>query len=568
MRRSILLLLTVAATTTACSKDSTGPAKSTPTISSVSPTEGTAGTEVAISGSSFSANDVQVYFGDLQSPRATLDGGTLYALAPAGVTEGTSYDVRVVNGDGGSATLTSAFQAVAPTTVRINGVSRPTGLRGMTIIIDGDAFGDSLGLSDGKVLFTDGTGAPVEAPVVDTANDWTNEFIVTAVPSGAADTSWVWVQTATGASDSIQFLITSEGSFSPSAINWTATTSLPQPLQGLGATFVPIVNGQSPANYVFAVAGADTQNVATDVAYRATVAQTGALDTWTELPALPAPRAYQATAAATAYTAALDTTTAGAYLYALGGVDSTGATVNTVYYAPVDLNGDVGAWAETTPLPQPLHSSGVVLFRGYLYLVGGADSTHTAVSDVYRIQVNPDGTLGSSWEPLASLPAPSAYGALVSFGPYLYAIGGDTATALPVTATQSGTETSAVYLARINLRTGGLANAGWSATQAMGKTRSKDSAIFSGGSLFVTSGLYAGNAGSSENTFAQLLNDGTLNPWQGATGAETILTALGYSLYNEAAITFIDANGTGHVLVLGGARRDMEGTPSAGVVYY
>lgn len=567
MRRSIILLLAVASAA-ACSKDTTGPAKSTPVISSVSPAEGTAGTEVAISGSSFSANDVQVYFGDLASPRAVLDGGTLYALAPAGVTEGTSYDVRVVNGDGGTATLTAAFQAVAPTTVRINGVSRPTGLRGMTIIIDGTAFGDSLALAAGKVFFTDGTGAPVQAPVVDTANDWTNEFIVTAVPSAAADTSWVWVQTATGASDSIQFLITSEGSFSPSAINWTATTPLPQPLQGLGATFVPIVNGQNPANYVFAVAGADTQNVATSVAYRATVAQTGALDTWSELPALPAPRAYQATAAATAFTAALDTTTTGAYLYALGGVDSTGATVSTVYYAPVDLNGDVGNWAETTPLPQPLHSSGVVLFRGYLYLVGGADSTHTAVSDVYRIQVNPDGTLGPSWEPLASLPTPAAYGALVSFGPYLYSIGGDTGTALPVTATQSGTETGAVFLARINLRTGGINDAGWSTTQAMGKTRSKDSAIFGGGSLFVTSGLYAGNAGSSENTFAQLLNDGTLNPWQGATGAETIATALGYSLYNEAAITFIDSNGTGHVLVLGGARTDMEGTPSASVVYY
>ncbi|MEJ2214983.1 MAG: kelch repeat-containing protein [Gemmatimonadota bacterium] len=566
MRRSIFLLVAVAVTA-ACSKDSTGP-KSTPVINSVAPAQGTAGTEVAISGSSFSAGDVQVFFDDLPSPRAVLEGGTLYALAPEGITEGTTYDVRVVNGDGGEATLTAAYEAVAPTAVRINGVSLPTGLRGMTIIIDGDAFGDSLALSAGKVFFTDGTGSPVEAPVVDTANDWTDKFIVTSVPSAAADTSWVWVQTATGVSDSIQFLITAQGSFSPSAINWTTTTPLPQPLQGLGATFVPVESGQSPANYVFAVAGADTQNVATDVAFRATVAQTGALGAWTELPPLPAPRAYQATAAATAYTAALDTTTTGAYLYALGGVDSTGATVNTVYYAQVDLNGDVGSWAETTPLPQPLHSSGVVLFRGYLYLVGGADSTHTAVPDVYRIPVNTDGTLGASWEQLASLPAPSAYGSLVSFGPYLYAIGGDSATVLPVTAAQSGTETSAVYLARINLRTGSLTDAGWSATAAMGKTRSKHSAIFSGGSLLVTSGLYAGNAGSSENTFAQLLNDGTLNPWQGATGAETIATELGYSLYNQAAITFIDSNGIGHVLVLGGARTDMEGTPSASVVYY
>ena len=64
------------------------------------------------------------------------------------------------------------------------------------------------------------------------------------------------------------------------------------------------------------------------------------------------------------------------------------------------------------------------------------------------------------------------------------------------------------------------------------------------------------------------MSDGTLEPWQGATGSDIISNELGYSIYNQAAITFIDQNGAGHVLVLGGARRDSEGTPSAGVVYY
>jgi hypothetical protein len=42
----------------------------------------------------------------------------------------------------------------------------------------------------------------------------------------------------------------------------------------------------------------------------------------------------------------------------------------------------------------------------------------------------------------------------------------------------------------------------------------------------------------------------------------------GYDLYNEAAISFVDATGKGHVLVLGGAKRQQPGRASLGVVYY
>jgi hypothetical protein len=87
--------------------------------------------------------------------------------------------------------------------------------------------------------------------------------------------------------------------------------------------------------------------------------------------ALPAARAYHATAAASAYTAALDTTTTGGWLYALGGVDSTGATVNTAWYAKVALDGSVGTWRTTTPLPGGLHSAARSSFAAW-YLVGGA----------------------------------------------------------------------------------------------------------------------------------------------------------------------------------------------------
>ena len=540
-----------------------------PSVDAVSPDHGTIGTEVRIDGQNFVEDSVRVFFGDLEAARVLLEAGSLFAIAPEGLTADETYDVRVVNRNIAADTAAAAFAVTPPEAIRINGVTKPTGLHGMTIILDGDALGDSLAISGGKIFFTDINGSPVEAVVADTANDWTNTFAVSSVPAETADTSWVWVETATGVSDSIQFLITQEGSFSPSVLDWTPTTSLPQPLQGLGAVFVPIEEGPSPANYVMTVGGADTLNVATDVVYGATVAQSGALGaSWTSLTPLPEKRAYHTTAAATAFTAALDTTTTGAFLYAIGGVDTLGAAVNTVYFAEVDLAGNVGIWTETTPLPEPLHSAGAMLFRGYLYLAGGADATNAAVDSFYRIKVNADGTLGDSWDPLPSLVEPSAYATVTSFGPFVYVIGGETGTSAPVLSTQTGTESAATHLARINIRTAGLTDAGWLTTEPMAKTRSKHSGLFSGGSLFVTSGIYAGTPGSSENTYANLLNDGTIEPWQGATGADIIANELGYSIYNQASITFIDQNGTGHVLVLGGARIDMEGVPSDGVVYY
>jgi hypothetical protein len=388
------------------------------------------------------------------------------------------------------------------------------------------------------------------------------------VPQGVSDTSWIWVETATGVSDSVEFRLIQSGTFSPSLINWTTTTALPQALQGLGATFVPVEEGSAPANYVFVAGGADTLELATDVVYRSTVQQSGALGAeWATLPALPEARAYHAMAAATAFTAALDTTTTGAYLYVIGGVDTAGTATSTVFVGHVDLAGELTAWSTTEPLPVPLHSASAALFRGFMYVTGGAGTDDIPVSTTYRAPINEDGTLGA-WTELTALPGPRAYHSFLNFGPYLYLVGGDSAATPAVQATTSGTELSTAYLGRINLRNGDLTDAGWAATSAMGKARSKHSTVFAGGALLATSGIYAGQPGSSENTSSDILSDGTLDSWTGATGSETIDVELGYSLYNQAAVTFIDADGTGHVLVLGGARRDIEGQPSSAVVYY
>jgi hypothetical protein len=570
MRRTTFLL-TAVLVMVGCG-DGTGPSGVgiPPVLDSVAPATGTYGTEVRIYGSAFDGDSVEVFFGGLSSPRVLLEAGSVFALVPDALPSGSTHDIRVINRGNAHHTLTAAFEIVEPTALRINGVSKPTGLVGMTIIIDGRAFGDSLQLSQGKVVFTDAAGAPVEAVIANPADDWTDSFIVTSVPHGVADTSMVWVETATGVSNAIEFKLIQAGVFSPSTINWTTTTPLPQALQGLGAVFVPVEEGATQANYIFTIGGANSAAVPTTAVYRAIVEQTGAIGPqWDDVSPLPEARAYHASVAATGYTAALDTTTTAAYLYAFGGQDADGVAAASAYYAHVGLDGAVGGWQAGTPLPEPIYGAGAVMFRGYVYLVGGQNSAGVALTSSYRARIFGDGSL-SPWETLASLPRASAFGALVNFGPYIYSVGGDAVGVPAIRSTGTGNESSDVYLVRLNLRTGGFQSEGWIKTEGMAKGRSKHNTAVGGGALFTTSGIYSGQPGSSENTYASFLSGGAglVTPWQGATGSDIIANALGYSIYNQAAVYFIDQDGTGHVLVLGGARRDQEGVPSNRVVYY
>src|SRR5439155_24374505 len=150
-----------------------------PVADSINPARGTVGTIVRVIGSAFS-DSARVFFNGLQSPKVEHQGNQLFVTAPEGLILGTAYDLRVVNRDGGADTLPAAFRAVAPSVSRVNGVTKPAGLIGMTVLIEGDAFGD---YRHGKVFFAGAGGVPIQATIADTINDWTNGYIVTAVPS-------------------------------------------------------------------------------------------------------------------------------------------------------------------------------------------------------------------------------------------------------------------------------------------------------------------------------------------------------------------------------------------------
>ncbi|NUQ21638.1 MAG: hypothetical protein HOQ09_11835, partial [Gemmatimonadaceae bacterium] len=271
---------------------SQGPA---PSIAGVSPSTGTVGTELTLTGANF-RNGATVSAGSFNADSVTVSNPTtIYARVPAGVAAGQSYAVTVKNADGSNAQLAGAFRAVAPVVSYVNGATLPSGNVGSTVIIEGSAFGDTQGT--GKVVFSNGAGGQITATIA-APGDWTDGFIVTTVPSGAA-TGDIQVVTATGSSTPMTFTITSNAQFSPSTIAWTSTTALPVGVSGHDAAFAVVEGTSGNSNVVYVTGGADsTYAPRTDVHY-AVIQSSGQLGAWTSTAALPAKRAFHASVVAT-----------------------------------------------------------------------------------------------------------------------------------------------------------------------------------------------------------------------------------------------------------------------------
>src|SRR5260370_25922114 len=188
------------------------------------------------------------------------------------------------------------------------------------------------------------------------------------------------------------------------------------------------------ASVVAVVGGADSTNVPRDTVRYATVSDTGTVGVWSSTTVLPAPRAFAAAAIATP---ANSPVTGSSYLYVLGG-DSTasGKPVATVYVGTLSSTGAVTGWTTTTPLPAAVHSLGAVIFDGTVYVAGGSGSGNAPVATVYSAPIQASGMLGA-WQTLTSLPSARSYFAFGLSGTFLYALGGDNSTVTPNDSTLS-----------------------------------------------------------------------------------------------------------------------------------
>ena len=450
-----------------------------------------------------------------------------------------------------------------PLLTTINEATQPSGPTGSTAILEGSNFGSFQGQS-GRVWFSNGTGGSV-AGVIAVASDWTNDFIIATVPSGAA-TGPVWVQTAEGVSDTIHFTITQNAAFNPSTISWSAGTPLPVGLSGHGSA-VAGPPGGGAGTTVYVLGGADSTGVPrTDVLFT-TVQANGHIGAWVPTMSLPTAVAFHAAAVATPFNSRV---ASASHLYVLGGAtDATGQPTAAIYRGALNSDGTVSGWTSAGSLPVALHSLGATIFHGALYIAGGSTSGNAPVATVYRAPIDTSGALGA-WQSLPSLPSSRSYHQMLSFGGYLYSLGGETATIAPNDPTNTGSTLDDVAYARINLRTGALAWAAWTLNSgSLTKARSKHTAALGGGYILVTAGIYNGaSSGSSEGSYAQISGSGSVSSFNGATGSQTIASAGGKNLFNHAAVGYADAGGVAHIMVIGGDDLNAPGKKRAEVWFY
>ena len=123
------------------------------------------------------------------------------------------------------------------------------------------------------------------------------------------------------------------------------------------------------------------------------------------------------------------------YLYAVGGDNSSSAALNSVEYAKINTNGSVGTWTTST---NSLHTARGYpaggIYQGVMYVMGGASGTLNAslVATTEYARINGDGTVGT-W----TLSTSSATGTLPTatdrfqggaYNGFVYAAGGLTGT--------------------------------------------------------------------------------------------------------------------------------------------
>ena len=183
-------------------------------------------------------------------------------------------------------------------------------------------------------------------------------------------------------------------------------------------------------------------------------------------------------------------------VYLIGGGSSWNNVFNTVYKAPINSDGTLGAWETDNPFPTPLSHSSVIVTKNRVYLLGGYNG-NTALNTVYTATINNDGTL-SAWTTSDPLPS-TLYGsqAIVTKN-RVYLLGGF-----------SGGGGSTVYTAPIN-SDGTLGT--WTTSTPLPVVLAHSSAIVTKDRVYLLSGMSGGNNLNKAFT-ASINSDGTLGSW-------------------------------------------------------
>lgn len=117
------------------------------------------------------------------------------------------------------------------------------------------------------------------------------------------------------------------------------------------------------------------------------------------------------------------------HLYISGGNTSPSAqtALSDVRFATINTDHTFTSFVATTSLPEARWLHGMAVLNGYLYVIGGLNNAAVQQSTVYKAPINSDGTVGA-WSPTAALPVPLSDTGVIVVGNRIYVIGGDKGT--------------------------------------------------------------------------------------------------------------------------------------------
>ena len=452
-----------------------------------------------------------------------------------------------------------------PSIQNINNATSPSSPVALPIQINGTGFQGA----PGEVIFTQGT---ISTAVTPSAGGWSPTGIVAVVPAGDGTTNFtlpgtvsVSVKTTGGTSNSVNLTLVPTVTFNVNNVTWTTTTALPTPVSAMGAVAVP---GATSSSAFVVVAGGYIGTSNSTSVLSNVINPNGTLGpSWTAIPTFPLPVKLAHAAMVEADPGDSLVPVDSRFIYMIGGQQTYTSTPGghaEIYMASVNpTTGSVGVWTQlANSLPQPLISPAVALFNGYVYVVGGLTPSGAPSSSVYSAPVNPDGTLGA-WTPAGnSYPVPVAYATAFGFAGNLYVLDGDDENSTAPNLQGNGGITDV----RIAPVTNGVVGP-WTSTSSTIKGREKHITWLAFGQVIDAEGVYQGTPGSLELERTTINSNSTLAAWNGITSSSN---APGANVYNAGAIVspLLSPTNAPRFLLFGGEQYVTLGTgPLSSTVY-
>ncbi|MFA6029572.1 MAG: kelch repeat-containing protein [Elusimicrobiota bacterium] len=199
-------------------------------------------------------------------------------------------------------------------------------------------------------------------------------------------------------------------------------------------------------------------------------------------------------------------------IYVLGGVSDPVPMIASVRHAQMGADGRIGAWTETTPLPEGVSLPAVALLGNRIYVAGG-HAASGIMSTAYYADIQGDGSV-SAWQPAGQLPYADGvgYNGLVAVGEHLYFVGGER----PGCILSSQVFYAKACPAGLCHPVDGNSSAPWAATASLPQGLNLPGTAARRDWLYITGGNLNGcGANRTDSTYrAHVQSDGTLSAWE------------------------------------------------------